>query len=78
MISLVFAVMLASPPADATAPDPNRVICRRRVITGTRTDFERICMTAAEWRARREANHRGMRESIDRGTSPPVDGLSGG
>jgi hypothetical protein len=77
MISLVLAMMLASPPADATAADPNRQICRRRVVTGTRTQFERICMTAAEWRARREENHRGVRESTDRMSSPPTDAFGG-
>jgi hypothetical protein len=73
MISLIVAAMLASPPqADAAAADANRQICRRRPVTGSRTEFQRICLTAAEWAARREHNHRGMRESLDRTLPPPA------
>ena len=78
MITMVMAAMLASAPgAERPAADPNRRVCRTRTVTGSRTDFERICMTAREWNELREANHRHMRETTDRGTTVARDALSG-
>lgn len=40
-------------PAQATearTPPAERRICRRIDSTGSRTDAQRVCMTAAEWR----------------------------
>jgi hypothetical protein len=79
MITMVIAAMLASPAPGAERPaaDPNRRVCRTRTVTGSRTDFERICMTVREWNERRAANHRLMRETTDRGTTLSRDALSG-
>ena len=41
---------LAPPVAVAANKAPDRMVCRRTVRTGTIADYERICMTAAEWK----------------------------
>jgi hypothetical protein len=35
---------------EARTPPSERRICRRIENTGSRTDAQRVCMTAAEWR----------------------------
>ena len=37
-------------PGEARAQPSERRICRRIENTGSRTDVQRVCMTAAEWR----------------------------
>ena len=39
----------ATTPADPNAPDPNKVICKRQQVTGTRLGNTKICMTKKEW-----------------------------
>jgi hypothetical protein len=38
----------ASPQPGSPAPDPNKVLCRAQVITGSRF-MKRICMSRADW-----------------------------
>lgn len=70
MISIVVAAMLASGPPAQKALDPNRQVCRSRPVTGSRTRFERICMTQREWNETRENNHRQVRQATDQGGRP--------
>lgn len=37
----------------AEAKDPNRVICEKQQVMGSRLASKRVCMTAAEWQAKR-------------------------
>jgi hypothetical protein len=46
----------------ADAKDPNRIICEKQEIVGSRLATKRICMTAAEWQAKRLEE----RQSLDR------------
>jgi hypothetical protein len=39
----------ATTQADPNAPDPNKVICKRQQVTGTRLGNTKICMTQKEW-----------------------------
>jgi hypothetical protein len=39
----------ATTPADPNAPDPDKVICKRQQVTGTRLGNTKICMTQKEW-----------------------------
>lgn len=53
---LMFAALAAQPAAAPGGPDPERVVCRRDSVTGSRTAARRVCRTQAEWeRLRLEA-----------------------
>lgn len=67
--SVLLVAGLALLPAAATAGekksesrDPNRMICEKQEIVGSRLGTKRVCMTAAEW----EAKRREERQMIDR------------
>lgn len=38
--------------------DSNVIKCERQAVTGSRARKKRVCLTMAEWRARREAGQR--------------------
>ena len=42
--------------------DPNRMVCEKQEVVGSRLGTKRVCMTAAEWAAKR----REERQMIDR------------
>ncbi|WP_374529334.1 hypothetical protein [Novosphingobium sp.] len=42
--------------------DPNRVVCRRMEVTGSRLASKRVCQTAAQWDAMEAA----QRQDIER------------
>lgn len=76
---LVLASALAALPTiaiagDSKAPkDPNRIVCEKQEVLGSRLTTRRVCMTAAEWAAKR-ANER---QVIDR-TQTLQQGPTGG
>jgi len=42
---------LADPaPQTATTPDPNKVRCKREVVTGSLIASKKVCHTEAEWK----------------------------
>ncbi len=49
-------------PTTKTAADPNRVICRKIEVIGSRLDSKRVCRTKADWDAEQAAN----RQDLDR------------
>lgn len=46
----------------AEAKDPNRIICEKQEVLGSRVATKRVCMTAAEWEIRRRED----REAVDK------------
>ncbi|HTK58704.1 MAG TPA: hypothetical protein VL336_06950 [Sphingomicrobium sp.] len=46
----------------AEAKDPNRIICEKQGVVGSRLATKRVCMTAAEWEIRRRED----REAIEK------------
>ncbi len=48
--------------ASQQANDPNKVICRRQKVIGTRLAQKRVCATAAEW----ERMHAEERQATER------------
>ena len=44
------------------AKDPNRIICEKQGVVGSRLATKRICMTAAEWEIRRRED----REAVEK------------
>jgi len=68
-IAIVTAIALI-PAAAATATDraadkkdPNRVICEKQPVVGSRLATKKVCMTAAEWQAKRLED----RQAIEKG-----------
>lgn len=63
-LALVAALLPAS--ASALEPkdskDPNRMICEKQGVLGSRLATKRVCKTAAEWEAQRLAE----RQTVDR------------
>ena len=46
-----------------TNKDPNRIICEKQEVVGSRVATKRVCMTAAEWEVRRRED----REALEKG-----------
>ena len=44
------------------AKDPNRIICEKQSVVGSRLATKRVCMTAAEWEIRRRED----REAVEK------------
>jgi len=44
------------------AKDPNRIICEKQGVVGSRLATRRVCMTAAEWDIRRRED----REAVEK------------
>ena len=70
MITLLSVLLLASetpaavaPPTDATAaeaPKEEKKICKREGSTESRLGSKKVCLTAAQWRARDTGEMRGL------------------
>ena len=79
MLTVIAAALLAAQPAEAPAAsaransDLDRMVCRQRPVTGSRTRFVRTCMTEREWANLRENITRGMRDHVTRemASQPP-------
>jgi hypothetical protein len=51
----------------AATKDPNRIICQKQGVVGSRLATKRICMTAAEWDIRKRED----REALDKAQRQP-------
>jgi hypothetical protein len=68
-VAIGIIAALALIPAAATAEekkpdakDPNRIICEKQGVVGSRLATKRVCMTAAEWEMRRRED----REAVEK------------
>lgn len=68
--SLILIAALGVMPASAAAADkkaeskdPNRMICEKQGVSGSRLATRRVCMTAAEWEIRKLED----RQAIEKG-----------
>jgi len=66
-IAVVAAVALIPATASAeqnksAAKDPNRIICEKQEVLGSRLATKKICMTAAEWEVRKRED----REAVEK------------
>lgn len=65
-IAVVAALALVPAAASAEenkpAKDPNRIICEKQEVVGSRLATKRVCMTAAEWEIRRRED----REAVEK------------
>lgn len=55
----------------AKPADPNRKICQKEEVTGSRLGAVKVCLTATEWADRRQA-HREETERSQRNTTQPL------
>jgi hypothetical protein len=69
-VAIVVFAALSLAPAIAAAEtkkadtkDPNRVICEKQEVLGSRVATKKVCMTAAQWEDRRRED----RDAIDKG-----------
>jgi len=74
MMMLSLALFAMSPQDTAAAAkahpagrDPNKISCINRVRTGSRTNFEQICHSQAEWDQIRSENRRVIERGQNRG-----------
>jgi len=88
MIPALISVMLlvsdtaaetAAPTAPASAeaaevPKAERQICKREPIAGSQYGSKRVCMTAAQWKARKRNGNAGL-EDLDTRTRANPQGL---
>ena len=79
-VSLAAVLAMATVPAfaqtvadDAKKLDPNRKICEKVEITGSRLRAQKVCMTAAEWEAKRQRDREEL-EDTQRKTDGPRSG----
>jgi hypothetical protein len=73
------AVAHAKPDA-SDKDDPNRVICKRITPTGSRTRYEEVCATAAEWKAAEKTGQDFLKSSQSRsalGSGQVQSGMGG-
>jgi hypothetical protein len=64
-IIAALAVIPAAAAAEEQKPaakDPNRIVCEKQEVVGSRLATKRVCMTAAEWEIRRRED----REALDK------------
>jgi hypothetical protein len=69
----------SAPASDKSAPDPNRVVCHKEQVTGSRF-YKRICMTQAEWdqlTAQAEENQRKISQRTGLGSAMGGGGYTG-
>ena len=73
-IAIVIFAALALVPAIAAAEekkadknDPNRIICEKQEVIGSRVATKKVCLTAAQWEERRRED----REALDKAQVQP-------
>ena len=69
----MFPAMAAADQTKANSKDPNRIICEKQPVVGSRLASKRVCMTAAEWEVRKLED----RQAIEKGQMQ-ARGPSGG
>ena len=67
-LAISLAVATAAPAVadsgdDAKANDPNRMVCKRIEVIGSRLQTQRVCMTAGEWAAKKAADRQGTEQT---------------
>ena len=65
MLGVLAALAVQSPSADAGSAEA-KPVCKQKPVTGSRTKFEKVCLTAAEWRTLRENNGKALNEAAQR------------
>lgn len=78
MLFLISAVMLvASSPASTVAPAPSaaeeaaaeKIVCKKEIVTGSRSQSRRTCMTQREWNKLQDQTRDAVNEHIRRSTA---------
>lgn len=79
-VPLVIMIAIAAPAAAQTTPsstaaptaapgkDPNRIICEKEDVIGTRLGAKKVCKTWLEWQQQRQ-EHRSSVEKVQQNTN---------
>lgn len=62
LLCIAAPMQAAAPTAAKDNKDPNRVICEKQEVLGSRLSAKRVCHTAAEWDAIRQE----ARQNLDK------------
>lgn len=69
-VAIAFTAVLAMASAAAAAggktedkKDPNKVVCEKQTVPGSRLATKRVCMTVAEWQAKRLEERQAIEKS---------------
>jgi hypothetical protein len=62
----------APPATSAKDKDPNRIICEREDVIGTRLGGKKVCKTAAEWEQERQQQRETLEGVQRQGTSTGI------
>jgi hypothetical protein len=73
------AVVVKAPDKALTAPDPERVVCRKEQVTGSRF-YKRVCLTQEQWdaqTAQAERNQQRISQRTGLGSAMGGGGFTG-
>jgi hypothetical protein len=59
----VIPAIAAAEDKGAESKDPNRIICEKQEVAGSRVATKKVCLTAAQWEERRRED----REAVEKG-----------
>lgn len=73
-----------APPAQAISPpaakheglDPNRIVCKRETVTGSRIGGDEICMTWAQWDQIKQNDQNAFHRLSQTPTPPRTGGMA--
>lgn len=58
----------SSPPKETVKGDPDRVVCEREEVIGSRLGARRVCLTVSQWQEKRR-EHREATERVQQGVN---------
>ena len=70
LLSITAPLSAAAPAADKDNKDPNRMICEKQEVLGTRLSTKRVCHTAAEWDALRQEARQNLEKAQSSRSNP--------
>jgi hypothetical protein len=74
MLSSPALALQAAAPAAKPAKDPNRIICEKEEVIGSRLGARKVCKTAAQWEEDRRLHREQLEKSQQQGTGTPISG----
>jgi hypothetical protein len=68
-VALISTAAAAADEKKSDAKDPNRMVCEKQQVLGSRLGSKRVCMTAAEWDTKRREERMAIDKSQTMKTS---------
>jgi hypothetical protein len=67
----LISTVAAADEKKSDAKDPNRMVCEKQQVLGSRLQSKRVCMTAAEWDVRKREERMAIDKSQTMKTGAP-------